>query len=176
MLEKFPRNRNTSRDRGLIAQNNMRLAAGSEIVLRGETAAGHRPAVRFAPDGAMAIIPVGATCRAEAQRSRTCSQRLPASELHRFELLTELEDGVEGKETCLRLNPDLVVMDICLPRTDGIELAGFLIKRLSEKMPWRPGNKVRRHFHQPKKRHWAGHQHRFPLRIRIGAVLAKVPE
>jgi DNA-binding NarL/FixJ family response regulator len=50
----------------------------------------------------------------------------------RFELLAELEDGVEGKESCLRLNPDLVVMDICLPRTDGIELAGFLIKRLPE--------------------------------------------
>jgi chemotaxis response regulator CheB len=34
----------------------------------------------------------------------------------RFEPLAEREDGVEGKETCLRLNPDLVVMDICLPR------------------------------------------------------------
>jgi len=49
----------------------------------------------------------------------------------RSELLAELEDGVEGKEICVRLNPDLVVMDICLPRTDGIELAGFLIRRLS---------------------------------------------
>ena len=33
-------------------------------------------------NGTMAIIPLGATCRAEAQRSRTSSQPLPASELH----------------------------------------------------------------------------------------------
>jgi len=28
---------------------------------------------------------------------------------HRFELLAELEDGVQGREFCLRLNPSLVV-------------------------------------------------------------------
>src|SRR5436190_11204551 len=41
----------------------------------------------------------------------------------RFELLAELEDGVEGKEFCVELNPHLVVMD-------GVELAPFLRKHL----------------------------------------------
>ena len=41
----------------------------------------------------------------------------------RFELLAELEDGVEDKEICVGLKPHLVVMD-------GIELARFLRKHL----------------------------------------------
>jgi DNA-binding NarL/FixJ family response regulator len=48
----------------------------------------------------------------------------------RFELLAEVEDGLEAKETCLRLRPHLVVTDIHLPRMDGIELASFLIGHL----------------------------------------------
>ncbi|MCI0539728.1 MAG: response regulator transcription factor [Verrucomicrobiales bacterium] len=48
----------------------------------------------------------------------------------RFELLAEVEDGAEGRILCLRLVPDLVVMDVQLARMDGIGLARDLLQSL----------------------------------------------
>jgi DNA-binding NarL/FixJ family response regulator len=47
-----------------------------------------------------------------------------------FQLLGEAADGLEAKDLCLRLTPDLIVTEIDLPRLDGIELARLLFKHL----------------------------------------------
>jgi two-component system alkaline phosphatase synthesis response regulator PhoP len=38
-----------------------------------------------------------------------------------FEVLTEM-DGEEGKNTALRENPDLIILDLMLPKMDGLEV------------------------------------------------------
>lgn len=48
----------------------------------------------------------------------------------RFDLVAETADGHETEATCLRLRPDLVVLDVDLPHADGIELARRLVRRL----------------------------------------------
>jgi DNA-binding NarL/FixJ family response regulator len=48
----------------------------------------------------------------------------------RFELAGQAEDGPAGQALCLRTMPDLVVMDVELPGTDGIGLARFLARHL----------------------------------------------
>ncbi len=50
----------------------------------------------------------------------------------RFEVISELEDGVEAREACLRLRPDLVVTGIQLPEFDGIDLARILARELPQ--------------------------------------------
>ena len=46
-------------------------------------------------------------------------------------LVGRAEDGVAGWDLCLALQPDLALVDVDLPRLDGLELA----KRLRDKMP-----------------------------------------
>ena len=48
----------------------------------------------------------------------------------RFELVADVEDGLEGKRVCTELVPDLLVTDIHLPGIDGVELAGHVLKTL----------------------------------------------
>lgn len=48
----------------------------------------------------------------------------------RFELVADVEDGLEGKRVCAELVPDLLVTDIHLPGIDGVELAGHVLKTL----------------------------------------------
>lgn len=46
----------------------------------------------------------------------------------RFELVAASESGTEGRDACLRLRPDLVVLDLELARADAIELARSLVR------------------------------------------------
>ena len=46
-------------------------------------------------------------------------------------LVGRAEDGVAGWELCLALQPDLALVDVDLPKLDGLEL----VKRLRVKMP-----------------------------------------
>src|SRR6476469_10377741 len=39
----------------------------------------------------------------------------------------EASDGVEALDLCARSNPDVVLMDVRMPRMDGIEAAGRLL-------------------------------------------------
>lgn len=48
----------------------------------------------------------------------------------RFDLVAEVESGSDGLESCLSLHPDLVVLDLSLHDTDGIELARRLRRQL----------------------------------------------
>jgi two-component system response regulator YesN len=43
-----------------------------------------------------------------------------------FELLGAAKDGREGLEAVSRLEPDVVITDICMPFVDGLELAGAI--------------------------------------------------
>lgn len=50
----------------------------------------------------------------------------------RFEVVRELEDGLEAREACLEQKPDLVVTGIHLPKLDGIDLARVLARELPQ--------------------------------------------
>ena len=49
-----------------------------------------------------------------------------------FEVAAEAADGVAAVTSTLRLRPDLVLMDIELPPTDGIEAVQEIVKRLPD--------------------------------------------
>ncbi len=49
-----------------------------------------------------------------------------------FELLGDCANGLEGKELCLRVKPDLVVTDIDMPEMDGIAMAQALLAALPD--------------------------------------------
>ncbi|MEA5533261.1 response regulator transcription factor [Crocosphaera sp. XPORK-15E] len=53
------------------------------------------------------------------------------SEYPNFEIVGQAEDGYTGVQKALELKPDLVVMDIGLPRLDGIAAT----KQIKEKLP-----------------------------------------
>ncbi|MGB5595609.1 MAG: response regulator transcription factor [Crocosphaera sp.] len=53
------------------------------------------------------------------------------SEYPNFEIVGQAEDGYTGVQKALQLKPDLVVMDIGLPRLDGIAAT----KQIKEKLP-----------------------------------------
>ncbi len=42
------------------------------------------------------------------------------------------EDGVEAKDDCVRLNPDLVILDLYLPVINGLEILHFLKRRMPD--------------------------------------------
>lgn len=48
-----------------------------------------------------------------------------------YELIGQVEDGYLGVETALRLQPDLIIMDIGLPRLDGI----LATQQIKEQLP-----------------------------------------
>jgi len=48
-----------------------------------------------------------------------------------LEVVGEAEDGIEAIERCLELKPDLILLDIGLPRLSGIEVA----RRAAEMLP-----------------------------------------
>lgn len=48
----------------------------------------------------------------------------------RFEVVAELDDGAEAVETVTRLQPDAVVMDLAMPKMDGMETLPIL-RRIS---------------------------------------------
>src|SRR6266849_2493946 len=52
-----------------------------------------------------------------------------------FRVVGEASNGVDAVMLCLRLRPDLVLMDICLPGMNGIEATAEILRR------W-PGAKV----------------------------------
>ncbi len=53
------------------------------------------------------------------------------SEQEGFEIVGQVEDGFTGVQTALSLKPDLIVMDIGLPRLDGISAT----KQIKEQLP-----------------------------------------
>jgi DNA-binding NarL/FixJ family response regulator len=48
----------------------------------------------------------------------------------RFQIIGEAEDGEEGLSMCLEKKPDLVLLDVLLPKLRGPELAGKVLKAL----------------------------------------------
>ncbi len=42
------------------------------------------------------------------------------------------EDGVEAKDDCVRLNPDLVILDLYLPVINGLEILHFLKRKIPD--------------------------------------------
>jgi two-component system chemotaxis response regulator CheY len=48
------------------------------------------------------------------------------------EVVGEARDGQEAVETCLRLRPQVVLMDIVMPKKSGIEAATEILKELPE--------------------------------------------
>jgi DNA-binding NarL/FixJ family response regulator len=47
-----------------------------------------------------------------------------------FEVCGEAADGVEGIEQAKKLKPDLIVLDLAMPRMDGVEAALILSKTM----------------------------------------------
>nr|HEV7954449.1 response regulator transcription factor [Candidatus Acidoferrales bacterium] len=50
---------------------------------------------------------------------------------HKFEVCGEAADGMEGIEKAAELRPDLIVLDLLMPRMDGLQAA----KALQSSMP-----------------------------------------
>jgi DNA-binding NarL/FixJ family response regulator len=50
----------------------------------------------------------------------------------RFEVCGEAGDGVEGIEKALELNPDLIVLDLLMPRMNGLQAATALQSAMPE--------------------------------------------
>jgi DNA-binding NarL/FixJ family response regulator len=55
-------------------------------------------------------------------------------EAHNLEVCGEASDGIDAVEKALELLPDLIVMDLSMPRKNGLEAA----RELKEKMPCVP--------------------------------------
>ena len=51
-------------------------------------------------------------------------------DLRDLEIVGEASDGVEAVETAERLEPDVIVMDVLMPRLDGIEACREIMERL----------------------------------------------
>src|SRR5260370_5786150 len=49
-----------------------------------------------------------------------------------FEVCGEAADGVEGIEQAKKLKPDLIVLDLAMPRMDGMEAALILSKTMPD--------------------------------------------
>src|SRR5690349_21054056 len=47
-----------------------------------------------------------------------------------FQVCGEAADGVEGVEQAKKLKPDLVVLDLAMPRMDGVEAASILSRSM----------------------------------------------
>jgi DNA-binding NarL/FixJ family response regulator len=47
-----------------------------------------------------------------------------------FQICGEAADGVEGVEQAKKLKPDLVVLDLAMPRMDGVEAASILSRSM----------------------------------------------
>jgi DNA-binding NarL/FixJ family response regulator len=50
----------------------------------------------------------------------------------KFEVCGEAADGVEGVEKALQLKPDLIVLDLLMPRMNGLQAATALQKEMPE--------------------------------------------
>lgn len=51
------------------------------------------------------------------------------------EVVGEAADGVQAEGAVLELRPDVVVMDVRMPRRDGIEATGAIVERLGDDAP-----------------------------------------
>ena len=49
-----------------------------------------------------------------------------------FEVVGEVSDGVEAVETSERLEPDVIVMDVMMPRQDGVEACREIMEKLPD--------------------------------------------
>lgn len=49
-----------------------------------------------------------------------------------FEVCGEAADGVEGVEQAKKLQPDLIVLDLAMPRMNGVETASILRKTMPD--------------------------------------------
>lgn len=54
--------------------------------------------------------------------------RLVISELDGFEVIGEADDGQQALELALKLKPDIVVMDIAMPRLNGLDAAERILR------------------------------------------------
>ncbi|MBZ0310304.1 MAG: response regulator transcription factor [Anaerolineae bacterium] len=54
--------------------------------------------------------------------------RLVISELDGFEVIGEADDGQQALEMTLKLKPDIVVMDIAMPRLNGLDAAERILR------------------------------------------------
>ena len=52
-----------------------------------------------------------------------------------FEIVGEAADGLQAVEVCCRACPDVIVMDLVMPRLSGIEATRQIIERCREKVP-----------------------------------------
>lgn len=66
----------------------------------------------------------------DSQAVRTLARTYIESQMG-LEICGEASDGVEGVEKALALTPDLIVMDLSMPRMNGLEAA----RELRRKMP-----------------------------------------